>query len=194
MFAASVISTMNVLCPRLSSSLAPTRVKMRSAMPTVAAFAGTKLPTCASSVMQRDLPDERALARHVRPGDEPERAVVRAERRVVRDERARRQHLVEDRVPAVPDVEDRLVDQHRPDVVARRGQFRERREEVERRQHVGRVQQPRRLRRHLVADLQEQFAVPAPCSCPAAVSTFSSYSFSSGVMYRSAFLSVCLRM
>ncbi len=45
-----VISTMNVLCARLSSSLAPTRVKMRSASPTIALFAGTKLPICAISV------------------------------------------------------------------------------------------------------------------------------------------------
>ena len=50
MLAASVISTMNVLCARLSSSLAPTRVKMRSARPILAAVAGTKLPICAISV------------------------------------------------------------------------------------------------------------------------------------------------
>ena len=35
MRAVSVISTMNVLWPRDSSSLAPTRAKMRSAMPIV---------------------------------------------------------------------------------------------------------------------------------------------------------------
>ncbi len=52
MFAASVISTMKVLWPRLSSSLAPTRGKIRSVRPTVADFAGTKLPSCASSVMR----------------------------------------------------------------------------------------------------------------------------------------------
>ena len=34
--AVSVISTMNVLCPRASSSLAPTRAKMRSATPILA--------------------------------------------------------------------------------------------------------------------------------------------------------------
>ena len=50
MLAASVISTMNVLWPRLSSSLAPTRVKMRSARPIRACRAGTKLPIWASSV------------------------------------------------------------------------------------------------------------------------------------------------
>src|SRR5947199_178208 len=44
MLAASVISTMNVLCPRLSSSDAPTRVKMRSAMPIVALFARLQKP------------------------------------------------------------------------------------------------------------------------------------------------------
>ena len=50
MLAVSVISTMNVLCPRDSSSLAPTRAKMRSAMPIVASRAGTKLPIWAMSV------------------------------------------------------------------------------------------------------------------------------------------------
>ena len=50
MRAVSVISTMNVLWPRDSSSLAPTRAKMRSATPIVARRAGTKLPICAISV------------------------------------------------------------------------------------------------------------------------------------------------
>ena len=49
--AVSVISTMNVLWPRVSSSLAPTRAKMRSAMPIVASRAGTKLPIWAISVI-----------------------------------------------------------------------------------------------------------------------------------------------
>ena len=68
------------------------------------------------------------------------------------------------------------------DVVARRGQFGERRQEVERGQHVGRVQQPRRLGRHLIAEPAGTVAVRAPGSCPRRESTFSSYSFSSGVM------------
>ena len=50
MRAVSVISTMNVLWPRASSSLAPTRAKMRSATPIVASRAGTKLPIWAISV------------------------------------------------------------------------------------------------------------------------------------------------
>ena len=44
MLAVSVISTMNVLWPRLSSSVAPTRAKRRSTTPIRAASAGTKLP------------------------------------------------------------------------------------------------------------------------------------------------------
>ena len=70
MFAVSVISTMNVDCPRDKSSLAPMRVKMRSTRSIRASAAGTKLPVCASSVEQRDLPDVSGFARHVRPGDE----------------------------------------------------------------------------------------------------------------------------
>ena len=44
MLAVSTISTMNVLRPRASSSLAPTRAKTRSAMPTRALRAGTNEP------------------------------------------------------------------------------------------------------------------------------------------------------
>ena len=51
MFAASVISTMNVDRPPARSSPAPMRVKMRSMGPSTARSAGTKLPTCASSTM-----------------------------------------------------------------------------------------------------------------------------------------------
>jgi hypothetical protein len=48
MFAVSFISTMKVDWPRERSSLAPTRVKMRSTRPISALEAGTKLPICAS--------------------------------------------------------------------------------------------------------------------------------------------------
>ena len=48
--AASVISTMNVLWARLNSSLAPTRVKIRSTKPMSAWRAGTKLPIWAINV------------------------------------------------------------------------------------------------------------------------------------------------
>ena len=47
----SDISTMNVDCPRTRLSLAPTRVNTRSAMPTRARVAGTKLPICAIRAM-----------------------------------------------------------------------------------------------------------------------------------------------
>ena len=49
MCAASLISTMNVDCPRARSSSAPTRVKMRSQTPTLAFVAGTNDPICAMS-------------------------------------------------------------------------------------------------------------------------------------------------
>ncbi len=47
----SAISTMNVDWPRTRLSLAPTRVKRRSTMPTRARDAGTKLPICARSTI-----------------------------------------------------------------------------------------------------------------------------------------------
>ncbi len=49
MLAVSVISTMNVLWPRLSSSVAPTRANNRSTTPILARFAGTNPPICAST-------------------------------------------------------------------------------------------------------------------------------------------------
>ena len=50
MAAVSFISTMKVDWPRERSSLAPTRVKMRSTSPISAWAAGMKLPVCAMSV------------------------------------------------------------------------------------------------------------------------------------------------
>ena len=47
MLAVSIISTMKVDSPRARSSLAPTRVKIRSTTPISAASAGTKLPAWA---------------------------------------------------------------------------------------------------------------------------------------------------
>ena len=51
MFAVSIISTMNVDSPRARSSLAPTRVKMRSTAPISALAAATKLPAWAISTV-----------------------------------------------------------------------------------------------------------------------------------------------
>ena len=52
MLATSVISTINVLWPDARSSDAPTRVNIRSTMPILAFWAGTKLPICAMSTMR----------------------------------------------------------------------------------------------------------------------------------------------
>ena len=49
MLAVSTISSMKVVRPAVSSSAAPTRVKMRSTRPMVADSAGMKLPAWASS-------------------------------------------------------------------------------------------------------------------------------------------------
>ena len=52
MSATSVISTMKVDCPAERSSLAPTRVKIRSTTPMRAWDAGTKLPIWAMSTIR----------------------------------------------------------------------------------------------------------------------------------------------
>ena len=182
MFAASVISTMNVDCPRLSSSLAPTRVKMRSVMPTVAAFAGTKLPMWAISVMSATCRINVLLPAMFGPVMSQNDPAFGARTCIVRHERSRRQDLIEYGVPAVPDVEHRFLDQHRADVVPRGGQIRERREEVE---------QPRARRPcsggAASAPPPDRGSARNSCSSSAlllssAERTFSSYSFRTGVM------------
>ena len=74
MRAVSVISTMNVLWPRDSSSLAPTRAKIRSATPIVASLGRHEAADLGHQRDQRDLADVGALARHVRAGDQQDRA------------------------------------------------------------------------------------------------------------------------
>ena len=49
--ATSIISTINVLCPILKSSDAPTLVNILSTTPISASVAGTKHPTCAINVI-----------------------------------------------------------------------------------------------------------------------------------------------
>ena len=70
MFAVSVISTMNVDCPRARSSLAPMRVKMRSTKSIRAAGRRHETAGVREQREQRHLPDVGGFARHVRPGDE----------------------------------------------------------------------------------------------------------------------------
>ena len=50
--ATSIISTINVLCPILRSSDAPTLVKILSTTPICASVAGTNDPTCAINVIR----------------------------------------------------------------------------------------------------------------------------------------------
>ena len=72
MFAVSFISTMKVLWPRPRSSLAPTRVKMRSSSPTTARLAGNEAAAMGQKREHGDLPDVGAFARHVRTGENDE--------------------------------------------------------------------------------------------------------------------------
>ena len=79
--AVSVISTMNVLCPRDSSSLAPTLAKILSTIADGRAdLAGTKLPIWASKRDQGDLANVSTFARHVGPGNQMQDARIVIER------------------------------------------------------------------------------------------------------------------
>ena len=79
---------MKVDRPRARSSAAPTRLKSWLTRPICAACAGTKAAHLRQQRDQRVLPQEGRLARHVRPGQQPDRGVVaRGQVAVVGDER-----------------------------------------------------------------------------------------------------------
>ena len=106
MLAVSIISTMKVEWPRARLSDAPTRVKTRSHNPMRAVFAGTKQPDWAMIDAERHLPHHRALARHVRPGDDQHLTLVSIEPHVVGDEADAAEQLLDDRVATLDDVDD----------------------------------------------------------------------------------------
>ena len=77
--AVSDISTMKVLWLRLKSSVAPTRANSRSTVPIRARRGGHEAAQMGQDRDQGDLPDVSALAGHVGPGDQEDRALVVAE-------------------------------------------------------------------------------------------------------------------
>ena len=76
MFAVSCISTMNVDSPRASWSDAPTRVKMRSQMPSARLRRRHERAGLVEQHDQRDLAEVRRLAAHVRAGDDLDAVAV----------------------------------------------------------------------------------------------------------------------
>ena len=194
MFAVSCISTMNVEWPRAMLSDAPTRAKMRSTSGIFASRAGHERAGLRHDAEQRRLPQIRRLAAHVRPGQDDElrcRAVERR-RRSERtrspaadvaarppDDGRRRRHLV-----AVVHV--------RLDVVVDRGGLGQRGEHVERGERARRRLDPRRFGRDR-ARSASKISSSRSRMRSSAPRTFSSYSFSAGVMKRSPPAIVCLR-
>ena len=108
---------------------------------------------------QRHLANVRALARHVRTGDQEDRAVGLSGRDVVGHEGPFRLDHVQDRVPPVDDLQLRLLDDLRPAVVPLPGQLGQRDQHVELGQHVGRGLHPPPGRGHGVAEFQEQLVL-----------------------------------
>ncbi len=131
---------------------------------------------------QGDLADIGALARHVRAGDQEDRAAVRAERDVVGDEVAGGQQRVEHRMPARLDLEDRLGDDLGTAVAVPRGQLGQGGQDVELGQHRAGLDQPGRLGRDAVAERGEELVFQLAGSVLGAERPSSSYSLSSGVM------------
>src|SRR5260370_1037486 len=84
---------------------------------------------------QRHLADEGAFARHVRPGDEPEQAARRLQEPVIGNESSRGQQLLQNRMAAVANVQDRLPAQFRADILARDRQLRQSGQDIQIGQH-----------------------------------------------------------
>ncbi len=84
---------------------------------------------------QGNLANVRAFSGHIWAGDQHNRAVRAAELGVIRDEFAGRLQGVEDRVPAGFDLQHRLGDDLRAAVSLPHGEFGERGEDVDLRQH-----------------------------------------------------------
>ena len=79
---------------------------------------------------ERDLPDIRRLARHVRPGQHDELLAAARHLRVVGDKGAGRQGPLDDRVAAFADLERVAVVQLRADVAVLSGDLRQAAEDV----------------------------------------------------------------
>src|SRR5262249_8974838 len=160
MLAASVISTMKVLCPRPSSSLAPTRVKMRSTTPTRAFRAGTKLPAWASSVISATWRMKQLFPLML--GPVMSQNVPCSGPRVTSlgtNVPGGRFWSSTGWRPSRTSSTGLSVSSGRPYCPAPPPQLRRARERVERRQHLRRLQQPLRLGRHPVAQGHEQLVL-----------------------------------
>ena len=152
---------------------------------------------------QRHLADVGALARHVRAGDQQDLAAsvasVRGDRHILLTGHRKRasppwspqrivgtnvplRKNVQHRMPAVDDPQHRLFDASRPAIAALPGQCRQGRQHVQLRQYRGRRLQSLRARRPSLRAARRTVRIPSSLACSSAVSTFSSYSFSSGVM------------
>jgi hypothetical protein len=101
--AVSRISTMKVLSPRATLSLAPTRERMRSTTPTCAALRGHVAAELGEDHDQRDLAHQRGFAGHVGARDEPQPLAREVEHRVVGHEGAGRGEALDHGVAAVDD-------------------------------------------------------------------------------------------
>ena len=117
---------MKVERPRARSSAAPTRENSRSTAPMRARSARHEAACLGENRDQRVLAQERALARHVRPGQQPQ-TLARGQIGVVGDERRRgaRERLLDHGVPATLSDEGITVLDLGAAVALLRGQLRE---------------------------------------------------------------------
>ena len=154
---------------------------MRSARPIVASRAGTKLPICAMS-------DNRAawrmyvlLPAMFGPGDQQHRARLAAGRNVVGHERALRLQRVEHRMPPIDDPQQGLLDHLRAAIVPLRASS-ARAASTSRWASTAALACIRRRDAATASRSSRNNSCSNSFACSSAVSTFSSYSFNSGVM------------
>ena len=196
MLAVSAISTMKVDWPRARSSLAPTRVKMRSTRPIRASRAGHEAARSAPcSTIERDLAQEGAiLPRHVRPGDDHQPAAPSRRARGRWGRSGSRGSALDDRVAAL--AIDELVAV--VDVAAGRSRSGRRPRPARPARRARPARAPALERRAAAATTRARSSskssqLAARTIARRRASTLSSYSFSSGVMKRSPPAIVCLR-
>ena len=142
--AVSVISTMNVLWPRVSSSLAPDAGEDAVGHADRGLAGGHEAADLRHQRQQRHLADVGALARHVRAGDQQDRirrvdgfAIGSNQRVSLGTNVALRLDDVQHGMPAVDDPQHRLLDDLRPAVVPLPGQLGQGRQHVDLGQHGG---------------------------------------------------------
>jgi hypothetical protein len=155
MCAVSRISSKKVDSPRARLSPAPDAREHAVADADARERAGHEAAHLGHDGRQRDLADQRRLARHVGPGDEQHLLAVGVEAHVVGHEAARGGQALDDGMAAVDKVDDLGIFHHGPAVVVAMGLLGQRGQHVGGGHAAGQGQQPLRHGADLIAQTAE---------------------------------------